>query len=146
MSDEHFTVDGTLIEAWASLKSVKPKAAAAPTVPPDDPSNPTVDFHGERRTNATHQSTTDPDARLARKGPGKEATLCFSGHVLMENRHGLGVDLQIAPATGTAIRDITVGTLSTAYAAARSVPTSPRSLGGTRLGWMVAPRATPAIG
>lgn len=170
MSDEHFTVDGTLIEAWASLKSVKPKAAAAPTVPPDDPSNPTVDFHGEHRTNATHQSTTDPDARLARKGPGKEATLCFSGHVLMENRHGLCVDLQIAPATGRAERDMalamlrrqarrgirptTVGTdkgyhcrdLSTAYAAARSVPTSPRSLGGTRLGWMVAPRATPAIG
>lgn len=105
LSDEHFTVDGTLIEAWASLKSVKPKAAPAPTAPPDDPGNPTVDFHGDRRTNATHKSTTDPEARLARKGAGKEAKLCFSGHVLMENRHGLCVDLQIAPATGTAERD-----------------------------------------
>ena len=105
LSDEHFTVDGTLIEAWASLKSVQPKAAASPSAPPDDPGNPTVDFHGDRRTNATHQSTTDPEARLARKGAGKEAKLCFSGHVLMENRHGLCVDLQIAPATGTAERD-----------------------------------------
>jgi hypothetical protein len=105
LSDEHFTVDGTLIEAWASLKSVKPKEAPAPTAPPDDPGNPTVDFHGDRRTNATHQSTTDPDALLARKGTGKEAKLCFSGHVLMENRQGLCVDLQIAPATGTAERD-----------------------------------------
>jgi len=104
LSDEHFTVDGTLIEAWASLKSVKPKAAPAPP-PPDDPGNPTVNFHGERRTNATHQSTTDPEARLARKGQRKEAKLCFSGHVLMENRHGLCVDLQIAPATGTAERE-----------------------------------------
>jgi transposase len=105
LSDEHFTVDGTLIEAWASLKSVKPKDAPAPPAPPDDPGNPTVDFHGDRRTNATHQSTTDPDALLARKGTGKEAKLCFSGHVLMENRQGLCVDLQIALATGTAERD-----------------------------------------
>lgn len=104
LSAEHFTVDGTLIEAWASLKSFKPKAPpGAP--PPDDPGNPTVDFHGERRTNATHQSTTDPEARLLRKGLGKEAKLCFSGHVLMENRHGLCVDLQVTPATGTAERD-----------------------------------------
>lgn len=102
LSDEHFTVDGTLIEACASLKSLTPKAAAAP---PDDPGTPTVDFHGERRTNAIHQSTTAPEARLARKGAGKEAKRCFSGHVLMENRHGLCVDLQIAPATGTAERD-----------------------------------------
>lgn len=108
LSDEHFTVDGTLIEAWASLKSLKPTAAAAPTAHPDDPGNPTVDFHGERRSNATHQSTTDPEARLMRKGQGKEAKLCFSGHVLMENRHGLCVDLQIAPATGTAERDTAV--------------------------------------
>ncbi|MBX3439415.1 MAG: IS5 family transposase [Planctomycetaceae bacterium] len=105
LSDEHFTVDGTLIEAWASLKSVTPKHPSAPAAPPDDPGNPTVNFHGDRRTNATHQSTTDPEARLARKGAGKEATLCFSGHVLMENRHGLCVDLQIAPATGTAERE-----------------------------------------
>lgn len=107
LSDEHFTVDGTLIEAWASLKSLKPKAKPeAP--PPDDPGNPTVNFHGERRGNATHQSTTDPEARLMRKGLGKEAKLCFAGHVLMENRHGLCVDLQITPATGTAERETAV--------------------------------------
>ncbi len=111
LSDEHFTVDGTLIEAWASLKSVKPKTAPTPTAPPDDPGNPTVNFHGERRTNATHQSTTDPDALLARKSTGKEAKLCFSGHALMENRHGLCVDLQIAPATGTAERDMALALL-----------------------------------
>jgi transposase len=111
LSDEHFTVDGTLIEAWASLKSVTPKEPAAPAAPLDDPGNPTVDFHGERRTNATHQSTTDPEARLARKGTGKEAKLCFSGHVLMENRHGLCVDLQIASATGTAERDTALAML-----------------------------------
>src|SRR6516164_9068939 len=76
LSDEHFTVDATLLEAWASLKSFRPKDdPAAP--PPDDPGNPTVDFHGERRRNDTHQSTTDPDARLYRKGPGREAKLCY---------------------------------------------------------------------
>jgi transposase len=111
LSDEHFTVDGTLIEAWASLKSLKPKTTPVPPTPPDDPGNPTVNFHGERRTNATHQSTTDPDALLARKGPGKEAKLCFSGHVLMENRHGLCVDLQLALATGTAERDTALAML-----------------------------------
>lgn len=112
LSDEHFTVDGTLIEAWASLKSIKPKGtdpAALP--PPEDPGNPTVAFHGERRTNATHQSMTDPEARLARKGDGKEAKLCFSGHVLMENRHGLCVDLRVVPATGTAERDAALAML-----------------------------------
>jgi transposase len=72
-SDEHFTVDGTLLEAWASLKSFKKKVDAEDAAPPDDPGNPTVNFHGETRTNATHASTTDPDARLARKGSGKEA-------------------------------------------------------------------------
>lgn len=111
LSDEHFTVDGTLIEAWASLKSVTPTEAPASVTPLDDPGNPTVDFHGERRTNATHQSTTDPEARLARKGTGKEAKLCFSGQVLMENRHGLCVDLQIAPATGTAERETALAML-----------------------------------
>ena len=111
VSDEHLTVEGTLIEAWASLKSVTPTEAPASVTPLDDPGNPTVDFHGERRTNATHQSTTDPEARLARKGTGKEAKLCFSGHVLMENRHGLCVDLQIAPATGTAERETALAML-----------------------------------
>ena len=106
LSDEHFTVDGTLIEAWASLKSFKPTEAQDPVAgPPDDPGNPTVDFHGENRVNATHTSTTDPEARLARKGKGKEAKLSFSGHVLMENRHGLCVDLRVEPATGTAERE-----------------------------------------
>jgi transposase len=105
LSDAHFTVDGTLIEAWASLKSFKvttPDGRADPS--PEDPGNPTVDFHGEVRSNATHQSTTDAEARLMRKGRGKEAKLCFSGHVLMEHRHGLCVDLCIEPATGVAER------------------------------------------
>jgi transposase len=100
LSGEHFTVDGTLIEAWASLKSFKRKDEAAP--PPDDPGNPTVNFHGERRSNATHASTTDPEARLARKGPGKEAKLSYQGHALMDNRHGLVVNACVTPASGTA--------------------------------------------
>src|SRR5258706_5885162 len=97
-SDEHFTVDGTLIEAWASLKSFKRKDA--PSEPPDDPGNPTVDFHGERRSNDTHGSTTDPDARLARKAKGHEAKLAYQGHVLMENRHGLAVEGCVTRASG----------------------------------------------
>jgi transposase len=104
VSDEHFTVDGTLLEAWAGLKSLK-KIGDADPPPPDDPGNPTVDFHGETRTNATHASSTDPDAKLARKGKGKEAKLSYSGHVLMENRNGLVVDATVLPATGTAERD-----------------------------------------
>ncbi len=101
LSDEHFTVDATLLEAWASLKSFRPKDET-PTTPPDDPGNPTIDFHGERRSNDTHQSTTDPDARLYRKGKGREAKLCYMGHVVMENRHGLVVQAQATVATGTA--------------------------------------------
>jgi transposase len=112
MSDEHFTVDGTLIEAWASLKSFRPKNEdPASKPPPDDSGNPSVDFHGEKRSNETHQSTTDPEARLARKGKGKEAKLAFSQHVLMENRNGLLADVQIAPATGTAERDSAIAML-----------------------------------
>lgn len=104
LSSEHFSVDGTLIEAWASLKSFRPKDEGdAP--PPDDPGNPSVDFHGERRSNETHQSTSDPDARLARKGNGKEARLCYSGNVIIENRHGLVVDTELLEANGTAERD-----------------------------------------
>jgi transposase len=106
-SDEHFTVDGTLLEAWASLKSFK-KVDGANAPPPDDPGNPTVDFHGERRSNATHASTTDPDARLARKGSGKEAKLSYIGNVLMENRNGLVVDVTLFPATGTAEREAAI--------------------------------------
>jgi transposase len=102
-SDEHFTVDGTLIEAWASLKSLRPKGEeTSDRTPPDDPGNPSVNFHGERRRNATHQSTTDPEARLAKKGAGKEAKLCYSESVLMENRNGIMIDLRVGQATGRA--------------------------------------------
>jgi transposase len=106
LSGEHFTVDGTLIEAWAGLKSFQ-KKGARPS-PPDDPGNPTVNFHGERRSNATHASTTDPEARLIRKSRGHEAKLAYQGHVLMENRHGLVVDTCVSQATGTAERETAV--------------------------------------
>ena len=101
LSTEHFTVDGTLIEAWAGHKSFKRKDGSDQQ-PPDDPGNPTVDFHGERRLNATHQSTTDPQARMARKGAGKEAKLSYAGHVLMENRNGLVVNGCVNLAQGRA--------------------------------------------
>jgi transposase len=103
LSDEHFTVDGTLVEAWASLKSFKRKDAG-PGDPTDDPGNPTVNFRGERRSNATHQSTSDPEAKLAKKGPGKEARLCYSANALMENRNTILLDFQVEPADGTAER------------------------------------------
>jgi hypothetical protein len=105
LSQEHFTVDGTLIEAWASLKSFKKKDAPA-AAPPDDPGNPTVDFRGDKRSNETHRSTTDREAKLARKSNGTTAKLSFSAHSLMENRNGLLVDFRVGPATGTAERDI----------------------------------------
>jgi hypothetical protein len=97
-------VDGTLVEAWAGLKSFKRKDGTDQQ-PPDDPGNPTVNFHGEKRRNQTHQSTTDPDARLYTKGSGQEAKLYFMGHVVMENRNGLAVGARLTPATGTAERD-----------------------------------------
>ena len=130
LSDEHFSVDGTLVEAWASMKSFQPKTAATADEPPVDdtgsgpasvadsaaspaqdtsptPSdgptkdrNAEVDFHGEKRSNQTHVSVTDPDARLYRKGKGKEAKLCYMGHALMENRHGLVVDADLTRADG----------------------------------------------
>ena len=103
-SDEHFTVDGTLIEAWASLKSFRRKDEKNPP-PPDDPGNPTVDFHGEKRSNQTHESTTDPNALLARKGAGKEAKLSYNGNLLTENRNGLIVNTEVFQANGTAERD-----------------------------------------
>jgi hypothetical protein len=106
LSDEHFTIDGTLIEAAASLKSFRPKDKPPADTPPDNPGNPTVNFHGQRRSNATHQSTTDPEALLAKKGKGKEAHLSFMGHALMENRNGMMVDFQLTQATGTAERDM----------------------------------------
>ena len=102
LSSEHFSVDGTLIEAWASIKSFRPKDGSGP--PPAPGRNGERDFHGEAPSNATHQSTTDPDARLYRKGAGREAKLCFMGHALMENRHGLVVDGCLSQATGHAER------------------------------------------
>jgi hypothetical protein len=112
MSSEHFSVDGTLIEAWASLKSFRPKDEKDDRRdPPDDPGNPTVDFKGEKRSNATHASTTDPDARLMRKGFGKEAKLSYSAHALMENRNGLLVDVRVDAADGTAERRVALDRL-----------------------------------
>src|SRR5258708_1924429 len=104
ISSEHFTVDGTLIEAWASLKSFRPKSGKGRKPPPDDPGNPSVDFHGEKRTNETHESTTDAEARLARKSNGTTARLSYSAHSLMENRNGLLVDLTVDEANGSAER------------------------------------------
>jgi transposase len=103
LSDDHFTVDGTLLEAWASQKSFRRRDT--PPDAPDDPGNPTVNFRGEARKNATHQSTTDPDARLYKKSTGREAKLAYLGHLLTENRYGLIVDALVTPATGTAERD-----------------------------------------
>jgi hypothetical protein len=106
ISDEHFTVDGTLLEAWASLKSFQPrdKEDKQDAPPPDDPGNPSVDFHGEKRSNETHASTTDPDALLARKGKGKEAKLSYNGNLLVENRNGLIVNAELLQAHGLAER------------------------------------------
>jgi transposase len=102
LSDEHFTVDGTLLESWASQKSFRPRDEDPP---PGGGGNPTVDFHGQRRTNATHQSTTDPDARLYKKARGREARLGYLGHVLMEHRSGLIVRTSVTPADGHGERD-----------------------------------------
>ena len=102
LSAEHFTVDGTLVRAWAGQKSFRRHRGRRRGPAEDDPGNPTVDFHGERRRNATHQSTTDAEARLTKKGVGHEAHLAYHGHVLMENRHGLAVGAMVTPASGTA--------------------------------------------
>jgi transposase len=110
LSDEHFSVDGTLIQAWAGQKSFKPKGDGGAAPPPSDPGNPTVDFRGEKRTNVTHASTTDPDARLYKKANGQEAKLCYLGHVLIENAkneclayYRLGVDGVFTDFTDTAL-------------------------------------------
>src|ERR1700681_222944 len=103
-SDEHFTVDGTLLEAWAGAKSFQRTDGKTPP-PPDDPGNPTVNFHGEKRSNQTHASKTDPDAKLARKSAGKEAKLSYNGNLLVENRNGLIVNSEVFEANGTAERD-----------------------------------------
>jgi transposase len=103
LSDEHFTVDGTLIEAWASQKSFKKKDSDGGNSS-DDPGNPTINFKGEKRSNETHQSTTDPEARLYKKGTGHESKMCYLGHVMMENRNGLVVNARVTKASGKAER------------------------------------------
>ena len=129
LSDEHFTVDGTLIEAWASQKSFRRQDEPPTEEPPtDDPGNPTVNFRGEKRSNATHQSTTDPQARLYRKSQGHEARLAYLGHALMENRNGLVVDTRVTRATGRAERE-------TALAMLEAVPGSRRLTLGADKGY-----------
>lgn len=105
VSEDHFTVDGTLLQAWASLKSVRPRDEQEPPAGEGGGRNPDVSFRGQHRTNQTHVSRTDPEARLARKGDGQETKLCFAGHVLMENRNGLILDVLVTEATGTAERE-----------------------------------------
>jgi len=112
LSDEHFTVDGTLVDAWASMKSFRLRDDNDSSSSRSAGHNDSVDFHGEKRTNATHVSATDPDARLYRKGKGKEARLVYMGHALMENRNGLVVDTRLTLATGTAERAAAVGMVS----------------------------------
>lgn len=137
LSDEHFTVDGTVLEAWASHKSFKPKGTPRP---PDAPKNPDVSFHGQTRRNDTHQSTTDPDARLCKKAGGHEAKLAYLGHLLTENRHGLIVSATVTRASGTAEREATIRML-------RDLPTTTqrRTVGADKLydtrGWVAAVRA-----
>ena len=126
LSNEHFTVDGTLIEAWASLKSFKRKGRK-PGAGSDDPGNPTVNFHGEHRSNTTHQSTTDPEALLARKGKGKEAKLCYSANALVENRNSLLIDFQVEPADGLAERRAAVAMADERLAGSRRI-----TLGGDK--------------
>jgi transposase len=113
LSDEHFTVDGTLVEGWASLKSFQPKeqSRCGDRDKPDDPGNPTVNFHGQKRSNETHHSTTDGDLRLFKKTKGSEAKLVYQGHVLMENRHGLVVNARLTQASGTAEREAALALL-----------------------------------
>ena len=108
LSREHFSVDGTLLEAAAALKSLRPLAESddeGQEPPCGGTRNPDVDFHGQRRGNATHRSATDPEARLARKGAGKEAKLCYAGHTLIENRHGLICECELTQASGSAERE-----------------------------------------
>jgi transposase len=124
LSDEHFSVDGTLIQAWAGQKSFVRKGTTPP--PPDDPGNPTVNFHGETRSNATHASITDSDALLFKKAKGHEAKLCYLGHVLIENRHGLVVNTRLTRATGRAEWEA-------AWAMAKEIPGRRRAtLGGDK--------------
>ncbi len=137
LSDEHFTVDGTLLEAWASHKSFKPKDR--PPTPPDDPKNPTVNFHGQARRNDTHASTTDPDARLYKKATGREAKLAYLGHLLTENRHGFIVDTAVTDASGTAERDAAIALLGELPLTRRRITVAADKLYDTRA-WVGAVR------
>jgi transposase len=119
ISGEHFSVDGTLLEAWASHKSFRPKDDGGKGGPPPPGRNAEVDYHGERRSNETHHSTTDPEARLARKGNGVAAKLSYAGHLLMENRNALIADMELSSATGYAERE-------TALTLLRRLPTRAR--------------------
>src|SRR5438128_5294073 len=123
-SDEDFTVDGTLLEAWAGAKSFQAKDKKQP--PSDDPGNPTVNFRGERRSNETHESKTDREALLARKGEGKESKLSYTGNLLVENRNGLIVDAEVFQANGTAERDAALVMLE------KLPGTQPVSVGGDK--------------
>jgi len=111
LSDDHFSVDGTLIDAWASMKSFRPKDGGDADAPPGGGRNAERDFHGQKRSNETHASTTDPDARLHRKGDGQSSRLCFMGHLLMENRSALIVDAELTRAGGTAEREAALAML-----------------------------------
>lgn len=130
LSAEHFTVDGTLIEAWASMKSFRPRDGKPPETgsPGEGGSNPSVDFRGEQRTNATHASTSDPEARLAKKSAGDGARLCFAGHALMENRNGLCVAFEVTEATGTCEREAALDLID----AAKAKGFRPTTLGGDK--------------
>lgn len=123
LSDEHFTVDGTLLEAAAGVKSFS--KLGAPVPPPDDPGNPTVNFHGERRSNATHRSTTDPDSRLLRKSQAHEAKLQYVGGLLMENRHGLVVQATAVVGDGAAERDVAIAQVA-------ALPRRRKTVGGDK--------------
>lgn len=124
-SDEHFTVDGTLLEAWAGAKSFQPKDKKQ-VPPPDDPGNPTVNFRGEKRSNETHASKTDPESLLAKKGEGKESKLSYCGNLLVENRNGLIVDAEVFQANGTAERDAALVMLERVFG------TQPVTVGGDK--------------
>jgi transposase-like protein DUF772 len=126
ISSDHFSVDGTLIEAWASMKSFRPKDAGDDGPSSSGGRNVEADFKGQKRSNETHQSTTDPEARLYRKGPGMEARLCFIGHTLMENRSGLIVDARVTLADGHAERVAALSMIEPrGPALSRSAPTRP---------------------
>jgi len=128
-SNDHFTVDGTLIQSWASLKSFRPKDEPRDQPPAEGGSNPSVDFHGQKRSNETHQSTTDPEARLARKSQAAAALLSHSGHVLVENRHALCLDIRVAAADGYAEREQAKKMLRRV---ARRHGVKPKTLGGDK--------------